>query len=182
MPNLCNLCYSQDSTYKEPRTPTDHQDRVPHAGSLSRQHPGPQPESEAGNSYVLVAGDHLTKWMEAYAIPIKRPSRLPDEMFCRYSPPEQLHSDQGRQFESDFIKHICKSSICKRLGSLHTILNVMALWKDSIVHCYTCWPQQPENIPSFDWEDQIRKVSMAYNMCAGIHWLHTFLCDVWMTG
>ena len=108
MPNLCNLCYSQDSTYKEPRTPTDHQDRVPHAGSLSRQHPGPQPESEAGNSYVLVAGDHLTKWMEAYAIPIKRPSRLPDEMFCRYSPPEQLHSDQGRQFESDFIKHICK--------------------------------------------------------------------------
>ncbi len=30
---------------------------------------GPLPENELGNSYVLVAGDYFTRWMEAYAIP-----------------------------------------------------------------------------------------------------------------
>ncbi len=30
---------------------------------------GPLPESDAGNSYVLVVGDYFTMWMEAYAIP-----------------------------------------------------------------------------------------------------------------
>ena len=34
--------------------------------------------------------------------------KLVDEMFCRFSPPEQIHSDQGRQFESELIKEICK--------------------------------------------------------------------------
>ena len=53
---------------------------------------GPLLESDAGNSYVLVAGDHFTKWMEAYAIPnqeaITVARKLTDEMFCRFSPPE----------------------------------------------------------------------------------------------
>lgn len=33
--------------------------------------------------------------------------KLVDEMFCRFSPPEQLHSDQGREFESALVKEIC---------------------------------------------------------------------------
>lgn len=65
---------------------------------------GPLVESDAGNSYILVVGDYFTKWMEAYAIPnqeaITVARKLVDQMFCRFSPPEQLHSDQGKQFES----------------------------------------------------------------------------------
>ena len=30
---------------------------------------GPLPESDAGNAYILVAGDNFTRWMEAYPIP-----------------------------------------------------------------------------------------------------------------
>ena len=60
---------------------------------------GPLPESEAGNLYVLVASDYFTKWVEVYVIPnqeaITVAKKLTDEMFCRFSPPEQLHSDQG---------------------------------------------------------------------------------------
>ena len=33
--------------------------------------------------------------------------KLVDEMFRRFSPPEQLHNDQGRQFESELLKEIC---------------------------------------------------------------------------
>ena len=73
---------------------------------------GPLPESESGNSYILVAGDYFTKWMEAYPIPkqeaITIAKVLVDEMFCRFSPPEQLHSDQGRQFESSIMKEVCE--------------------------------------------------------------------------
>lgn len=30
---------------------------------------GPLPESEAGNSYILVVDDYFTKWMEVYPLP-----------------------------------------------------------------------------------------------------------------
>lgn len=61
---------------------------------------GPLPESAAGNSYVLVASDYFNRWVEVYAIPNQEAltvaRKLVDEMFCRFSPPDQLHSDQGR--------------------------------------------------------------------------------------
>eukprot|EP00731_Ephydatia_muelleri_P017388 Em0010g486a len=48
------------------------------------------------------------QWAEAYAIPnqeaIAIATTLIDEFFCRFSIPQQLHSDQGRQFESDVMK------------------------------------------------------------------------------
>lgn len=31
-----------------------------------------------------------------------------DDMLCHFSPPEQLHSDQGKQFESKLVQEICK--------------------------------------------------------------------------
>ena len=72
----------------------------------------PLPETTDGCRYVLVAADHFTRWVEVYAIrnqeAITVAKKLVDEMFCRFSPPKQLHSDQGRQFESDLIAEICK--------------------------------------------------------------------------
>ena len=73
---------------------------------------GPFPESRAGNSYILVAADYFTRWVEAYLIPnqeaITIARKLTDELFCRFSFPEQFHSDQGRQFESEILTHLCK--------------------------------------------------------------------------
>ena len=67
---------------------------------------GPLPETEKGNKYVLVAADCFTKWVEVYGIPnqeaVTVAVKLVDEMFCRYSPPEQVHSDQGRQLNQNF--------------------------------------------------------------------------------
>ena len=67
----------------------------------------PFPKHLLDNRYILVALDYFTKWAEAYAIPNQEvttiANKLVNEMFLRFSPPEQLHSDQGRQFESTLI-------------------------------------------------------------------------------
>ena len=61
---------------------------------------GPLPQSTSGNSYLLVAEDYFTKWLEVWAIPNQEAKtvakKLFDEMIFRFSLPEKLHSDQGR--------------------------------------------------------------------------------------
>ena len=121
---------------------------------------GPLPESEAGNSYILVAGDYFTKWMEAYAIPNQETAtiakKLVDEMFCRFSPPEQLHSDQGRQFESTLMKEICDILKIKktRTSAYHPQCDglVERFNRTLLSMLSTTTKDHP-----FNWENQIRK-------------------------
>ena len=55
------------------------------------------PESETGNSYILVATDYFKRWAEAYPIPYQEAAtvakKLTNVMFLWFSPPEQLHND-----------------------------------------------------------------------------------------
>ena len=73
---------------------------------------GPLPLTENGNKYILVIGDYFTKWKEAY--PMKNMEAttvariLVHEFICRFGIPEHLHTDQGRNFEAEIIKEICK--------------------------------------------------------------------------
>ena len=73
---------------------------------------GPLPESPQKNSNVMVVGDYFTRWMEAIPLPnqeaVTVANHLIDEVFMRFSVPEQLHSDQGCQFESQLISEVCK--------------------------------------------------------------------------
>eukprot|EP00731_Ephydatia_muelleri_P039162 Em1159g2a len=73
---------------------------------------GPLTPSKTENTYILVASDYFTRWVEAYAIPnqeaVTVANKLVDEFFCRFSVPEQLHSDQGRQFEANVMQEVCR--------------------------------------------------------------------------
>ena len=69
-------------------------------------------ESRIANAVGGCGHPRTPPWVEVYPIPnqeaITVARKLRDELFCRFSLPEQLHSDQGRQFESEILTHLCK--------------------------------------------------------------------------
>lgn len=71
---------------------------------------GPLPETEDGNVYVLVLGDYFTKWMETYPIPDQTAETVATKVFeefvCRFGVPQELHSDQGRNFEAQVFQEL----------------------------------------------------------------------------
>ena len=73
---------------------------------------GPLPETEHGNKYLLIAMDYFSKWPEAYPLPnqeaITVAKVLVNEFFCRFGIPLELHSDQGRNFESNVFQEVCR--------------------------------------------------------------------------
>ncbi|VEN42942.1 unnamed protein product [Callosobruchus maculatus] len=73
---------------------------------------GPFPESEAGNKYIVVI-DYFSKWVEAYALPNQEAATVADALvkdwICRFGVPLELHSDQGRNFESALFQNVCKT-------------------------------------------------------------------------
>ena len=56
--------------------------------------------------------DYFTKWQEAYALPNQEAETvvkvLVDQLVSRFGAPAQLHSDQGRNFESQVFTEMCK--------------------------------------------------------------------------
>lgn len=70
------------------------------------------PPTTAGNRYILVVTDYLTKWCEAYPMPDMKAETcanlLVKEFICRYGIMENLHSDQGVQWESETWQAMCR--------------------------------------------------------------------------
>ena len=86
-------------------------------------------------------------------------------MFCRFSPPEQLHSDQGRQFESELLAEVCSLLKVRKShttpyhpqgdGMVERVNRTLLCMLSTVTH----------NHPD-DWEHYIRKVCLAYNSTA----------------
>ena len=70
------------------------------------------PTAQDGSVCILVAVDYMTKWVEAYPLPNEEASTcmtaLYNGFFSRFGLPAQLHSDQGRQFESKIFAELSK--------------------------------------------------------------------------
>ena len=74
---------------------------------------GPLPSTDSGNKYVLVVADYFTKWTEAYTIPNQEvetvAKKLVEEFVARCGVPRKTQtSDQGRNFESDLFRKVCR--------------------------------------------------------------------------
>jgi len=64
-----------------------------------------------GNSWILVLTDHFTRWADALAIPdalAPTVARVLDQhVFYYFGPPEQIHSGQGAQSQSQLMGDLC---------------------------------------------------------------------------
>ena len=73
---------------------------------------GPLPETDQGNRYILVVMDYFSKWVEALAMPEQSAATvahlLVTEVISRFGVPLQIHTDQGRNFESVLFKEVCR--------------------------------------------------------------------------
>ena len=110
---------------------------------------------------ILVAVDYFTKWLEAWAQEVKTIAEKLLEIFFRFSLPDKLHSDQGRQFEGKLIEELCKLLQIEKTRTTpyhpqgdglveranRTILDMLA----TVVRDHK------------DWESHLRATCMAYN-------------------
>ncbi len=73
---------------------------------------GPLILSGQQNKYVLVIGDYATRWIEVCALPDQKAETvaqtLVHEFISRFGCPLQIHSDQGRNFESYLFQEVCR--------------------------------------------------------------------------
>ena len=126
---------------------------------------GPWPISVNQNEYIIVVGDYFTKWHEAYPCRDHTALTVADELvskfFSRFGCPDQIHSDQGREFES-----ILFSEVCNKLGIKKTRTVPYRPQSDGLVERFNRTLKQM--LKSFvdknksDWDDLLPYMLMAY--------------------
>ena len=88
-----------------------------HAGMpLERVHidvVGPLVEGHRGNKLILVLVDQFTKWFECNVVPHQTVKvvckELDNQFITRFGLPQQIHSDQGRNFESGLFQQLWRT-------------------------------------------------------------------------
>ena len=115
--------------------------------------------------YIVVIGDYFTKWTEALPIPNMEACTvakvLVEKVLCRFGIPQVIHSDQGRQFESNLFQEMCKL-----LGIHKTRTTPYHPQSDGMVERFNrtlaamLSAYVSEN--HRDWDEQLPYVTMAY--------------------
>jgi len=71
------------------------------------------PTTVRGNNWILVLTDHFTWWADALAISDASAPTVArafhQQVFCYFGLPEQIHSDQGAQLQTQLMSDLCKT-------------------------------------------------------------------------
>ena len=117
----CPICTANMYPKKKPRAPLkDYMAEAP-IDRIGIDVLGPLPTSNQGNSYLLVVGDYFTRWIEAYPMPDQQAgtteNKLVYEFISRFGIPLEIHSYQGRNFESQLFQETCRLLEVKKTRS-----------------------------------------------------------------
>ncbi|GJU06110.1 reverse transcriptase domain-containing protein [Tanacetum coccineum] len=78
---------------------------------------GPFPEGPGKVKFLIVAIDYFTKWIEAKSVATIKGNQIKkfvwDNIVCRFGLPEEIISDNGKQFRDDPFKDWCEK-LCIR--------------------------------------------------------------------
>lgn len=72
---------------------------------------GPLLKTQKAHKHILVITDYFTKLAEAYPRVDQEASTIADfliDFICHFGLPLQIHSDQGRQFQTNLFREMCK--------------------------------------------------------------------------
>lgn len=126
---------------------------------------GPCPISVDGNEYIIVICDYFSKWTEAFAVKnhtaLTVADKLVTEVFCRFGLVAQIHSDQGREFESELFKEICnllgiqKTRTCPYRPQSDGLVERT---NRSLIQMLSIFVNENRN----DWDDHLPYLLMAY--------------------
>lgn len=126
---------------------------------------GPLPLTHRRNRYVLVCMDYFSKWVETYALPnieAKTVARaFVEEFCCRFGLPEEIHSDQGSQFQSALF-----TQMCCMFGIGKTRTTAYHPQSDGMVERFNRTLKNMlsklVNAKQNDWDEHLSMVTMAY--------------------
>ncbi|KAJ8035952.1 hypothetical protein HOLleu_19788 [Holothuria leucospilota] len=124
------------------------------------------PVTPKGNRYVLVVMDHFSKYVNLYPMADQKATTVSKCLFEHYirqhGIPEQIHTDQGRQFESDVVKNLCEA-----LGIKKTRTTPYHPQSDGLIERFnrTLKDQIAKFLFQTDgsWDDFLGQVEFAYN-------------------
>lgn len=127
---------------------------------------GPFPRSHNGHSYILVIGDYFTKLVEIFPLSDMTAVTVAECVvrgwIKRYGCPREIHSDQGRQFESAVFQEVCKLlEISKtRTTPLHARSDgFIERMNRSIQNILSKLVESNQK----DWDTHLDFITMAYN-------------------
>jgi transposase InsO family protein/predicted aspartyl protease len=108
----CTICAASNGPPRRPKAPMQQYNVGSPFERIAIDIAGPFPETDHQNKYILVVMDYFSKWVEAYALPNQEATTVADvlvkEWICRFGVPLELHSDQGRNFESALFQGVCQ--------------------------------------------------------------------------
>ena len=127
---------------------------------------GPLPRTKRGNKYILVVADYFTRWVEAYGLPNTEASTvakvLVNEWICRFGAPYAIHSDQGRNFESQLF-----AELCTLLGIHKTRTTPYHPQSDGLVERFNrtlrmLLTTHLDKLPEDTWDEHLPMLMLAY--------------------
>ena len=106
--------------------------------------------------------DYFTRYFNLFPLKDQRATTVAKCIFEDYIQqhgiPESIHTDQGRQFESDLIKHLCSS-----LGIEKTRISPYHAQSDSMVERLNRTLSKYMYQSGGEWDQYLPQVELAYN-------------------
>ena len=124
---------------------------------------GPLPLTQNGNEYIIVLGDYYSKWVDAWAVPDHTAQTVADKIitgfFTKFGCPAQIHTDQGREFQSELFQLVCEKFGIEQTSPYRPN-------SDGLVERFNRTLKQMLRIFSAenpkDWDDHLPYLLMAY--------------------